>query len=211
MHRLPKNFNPNHRVVPEDSPLYDNPNDLKFQGPELSWFWIPATIAAGWYANKKKKENEQRVKREVEAANREAQAATEEYNRVAGRITSEQQAREKQAAALKSYQTKEIEKAQAGSAAARAELGRVTEEGTRAVAYATKQTAATKSKIEQQKASKLAEQSKLQKVKQTSPKAPGIATTIVRGPSDVGGVGKPGSATGKTKGVRDKAGKLVIG
>ena len=48
------------------------------------------------------------------------------------------------------------------------------------------------------------------KAKSTA-KAPGVSSTIVKGPNTVAGLGKSGSAKSKTKGVKDKAGKFLIG
>ena len=75
-------------------------------------------------------------------------------------------------------------------------------------------TAATKSRLQAEKVAadaKKAAAAKKAIQNQKTAKAPGVASTIVRGPTGVGGTGKPGSAKGKTKGVRDKAGKLLIG
>jgi hypothetical protein len=86
--------------------------------------------------------------------------------------------------------------------------------GKRNVAYATRQTAATKSRLQAEKVAADAKKAAVAKKalqNQKTAKAPGVASTIVRGPTGVGGTGKPGSAKGKTKGVRDKAGKLLIG
>jgi len=87
-------------------------------------------------------------------------------------------------------------------------------EGKRNVAYATRQTQATKSRLQAEKIAADAKKAAVAKKalqNQKTAKAPGVASTVVKGPTGIGGTGKPGSAKGKTKGVRDKAGKLLIG
>ena len=206
---LPESFNPFHRVVPEDSPFYDNPNDLKFQGPEQHFFrrlfrgvvraaTNVLTLGASRRAEKK--------------AKRATQEAIAEANRVASEINTNIANRQAQAKAEKAKQDKLVGESTAKRKAAEANLKNVTESGKRNVAYATKLRESTISKLQQEKQAKAAADIKrAQSVKKTGASAPGIGTTIVKGPGDVGGTGKAGSARGKTKGVKDKAGKLLIG
>ncbi|AGF91549.1 hypothetical protein PRRG_00038 [Prochlorococcus phage P-RSP2] len=213
---LPESFNPFHRVVPEDSPFYDNPNDLKFQGPEQHFFrrlfrgvvraaTNVLTLGASRRAEKK-------AKRATQEAVAEANRARDEYNRVASEINTNIANRQAQAKAEKAKQDKLVGESTAKRQAAETNLKNVTESGKRNVAYATKLRESTISKLQQEKQAKAAADIKrAQSVKKTGANAPGIGTTVVKGPGDVGGTGKAGSARGKTKGVKDKAGKLLIG
>ena len=213
---LPESFNPFHRVVPEDSPLYDNPNDLKFQGPEQHFFGrifrgitraVTNVLTLG--ASRRAEKKQQAA---TAAAKAEAERARNEYNRVASDINKNIASRQAQAKAEKAKQDKLVGESNTRRQAAESNLKSVTETGKRNVAYATKLRESTMSRLQQEKQAKAAADIKrAQAVKKTGASAPGISSTVVKGPGDVGGTGKTGSARGKTKGVKDKAGKLLIG
>ena len=213
---LPENFNPFHRVVPEDSPLYDNPNDLKFQGPEQHFFRrifrgvrraVTNVLTLG--ASRRAEKKQQAA---TAAAKAEAERARNEYNRVASDINKNIASRQAQAKAEKAKQDKLVGESNTRRQAAESNLKSVTETGKRNVAYATKLRESTMSRLQQEKQAKAAADiKKAQANKKTGASAPGISSTVVKGPGDVGGTGKTGSARGKTKGVKDKAGKLLIG
>ena len=213
---LPENFNPFHRVVPEDSPLYDNPNDLKFQGPEQHFFGrifrgitraVTNVLTLG--ASRRAEKKQQAA---TAAAKAEAERARNEYNRVATDINKNIASRQAQSKAEKAKQDKLVGESNTRRQAAESNLKSVTETGKRNVAYATKLRESTMSRLQQEKQAKAAADiKKAQANKKTGASAPGISSTVVKGPGDVGGTGKTGSARGKTKGVKDKAGKLLIG
>ena len=213
---LPESFNPFHRVVPEDSPLYDNPNDLKFQGPEQHFFGrifrgitraVTNVLTLG--ASRRAEKKQQAA---TAAAKAEAERARNEYNRVASDINKNIASRQAQSKAEKAKQDKLVGESNTRRQAAESNLKSVTETGKRNVAYATKLRESTMSRLQQEKQAKAAADiKKAQANKKTGASAPGISSTVVKGPGDVGGTGKTGSARGKTKGVKDKAGKLLIG
>ena len=213
---LPESFNPFHRVVPEDSPLYDNPNDLKFQGPEQHFFGrifrgitkaVTNVLTLG--ASRRAEKKQQAA---TAAAKAEAERARNEYNRVATDINKNIASRQAQSKAEKAKQDKLVGESNTRRQAAESNLKSVTETGKRNVAYATKLRESTMSRLQQEKQAKAAADiKKAQANKKTGASAPGISSTVVKGPGDVGGTGKTGSARGKTKGVKDKAGKLLIG
>ncbi len=154
--------------------------------------------------------NMDRANAEAEA---EANKARDEYNQVSGQINKDIASREAKAAATKASQDKEIAAWKTKASTAQASATRSAKEGAAKVAYAKKQRGATESKIQQQKLAKKA--AELAAAKQaTKPKAagqPGIATTTVKAIGGLGGTGKTGSAKAKTKGTKDKPGRLVIG
>ena len=159
-----------------------------------------------------KAEGEARKAYEEAAAEQRKQEAA--YKRVSSEtqatIAKNQAAYDKQ----KAEGTEQVRTSQDGAASARRGLESAIETGKANVAYATKQTAATKSRLQSQKVQKdaaaaLKAKQAAQKVK--SAKAPGIATTTVKAIGGLGGTGKAGSAKPKTKGVKDKPGKLLIG
>ena len=108
----------------------------------------------------------------------------------------------------------QVKTAQEGASSARRGLESAIKTGKANVAYATRQTAATKSRLQAQKVQKdaaaaLKAKQAAQKVK--TAKAPGVSGTVVKAIGGLGGTGKAGSAKPKTKGVKDKPGKLLIG
>ena len=108
----------------------------------------------------------------------------------------------------------QVKTAQEGSRSARLALDEAIATGKRNVAYATKQTAATKSRLQSEKVQKdaaAALKAKQAASKVTTAKAPGVSGTTVKAIGGLGGTGKTGSARSKTKGPKDKAGKLLIG
>jgi hypothetical protein len=155
---------------------------------------------------------ENAAKKAQKEAEAEAKRATDEYNKTAADINKNIKERE---AAYK-RQTEEgkakVSAAQSTASAAAASREKASKEGKAKVAYATKQREATISKIQQQKLrDAAAAKAKAKLVKTKSAGQPGIAGTVVKSVSGLGGTGKTGSAKGKTKGVKDKAGKLLIG
>ena len=157
---------------------------------------------------------EKEARREAEREIAQAKASQAEFDRV----TKETEAN---IASRKSAYETQRKEGEAQVSAARSKQSAAAERqreaeitGKRNVAYATRQTAATKSRLQAEKVAKAAKDAAAAKKalqNQKTAKSPGVASTIVKGPTGVGGTGKPGSAKGKTKGVRDKAGKLLIG
>jgi len=148
-----------------------------------------------------------------EAAKQQNEAAAE-FDKVSKETTAK--VKERQTAYAK--QTKEgeasVSAARGAQTAAALAATKATEEGKRNVAYATRQTAATKSRLQSEKIAKAtkdaaARKKALQNVK--TAKSPGVSGTTVKAIGGLGGTGKPGSAKGKTRGPKDKAGKLLIG
>jgi DNA polymerase III alpha subunit (gram-positive type) len=148
-----------------------------------------------------------------EAAKQQKEAQAE-FDRVTKETTANIKSRE--AAYLKQRKEGEAKVSSARSAqtAAAARAVKAKKEGAANVAYATKQTAATKSRIQSEKAAKAAQLAAAQKkaaLKVKTAKAPGVSGTVVKAIGGLAGTGKTGSAKGKTKGVKDKPGKLLIG
>lgn len=155
---------------------------------------------------------ENEAKKATKEAEAEAKRATDEYNRTAKDINKNIKERESAYKRQTEEGKAKVSAAQATASAAAASREKASKEGKAKVAYATKQREATISKIQQQKlrdAAAAAAKAKLVKTKSAG--QPGIAGTVVKSVSGLGGTGKTGSAKGKTKGVRDKAGKLLIG
>jgi hypothetical protein len=160
------------------------------------------------------------TKAEGEARKAYEEAAAEQKKQEAAykRVSSETQATiAKNQAAYDKQKTEgeaQVRTAQEGASSARRGLESAIKTGKANVAYATKQTAATKSRLQSQKvqrdaAAALKAKQAAQKVK--SAKAPGVSGTVVKAIGGLAGTGKAGSAKPKTKGVKDKPGKLLIG
>ncbi len=201
MPRLPAHFNPNHRIIPEDSPLYDNPNDLKFQGPELSWFWVAAGIIAGAAGQARKNAAKREAQRAAAEARAEAQRATGEYNRVATEINKEMAEREAIDKKVTAEQESSLALATGKREAAQENLETTRRTTAAEVQFAADQTQLTIDNIQkntqiQQAAAE--RQAAYEAAKVRSPKLRGLATIAVAGPK-VSGTGAPGSETKSSK------------
>tara|TARA_Y100001963_G_scaffold87154_1_gene120494 strand:- start:95 stop:808 length:714 start_codon:yes stop_codon:yes gene_type:complete len=148
-----------------------------------------------------------------EAAKQQNEAAAE-FDRVSKETTANVKARETAYAKQRKEGEAQVSAARGAQTAAALAATKATEEGKRNVAYATRQTAATKSRLQAEKVAKAAKDAAarkkaIQNVK--TAKSPGVSGTVVKAIGGLGGTGKTGSAKGKTKGPKDKAGKLLIG
>jgi len=155
---------------------------------------------------------ENEAKKATKEAEEERKKATDEYNKTAEEINKNIADRQSAYKLQKEEGEAKVTKAQADAESAQASQTKAQKEGKAKIAYATKQREATISKIQQQKlrdAAAAAAKAKLVKTKSAG--QPGIAGTTVKSVSGLGGTGKTGSAKGKTKGPKDKAGKLLIG
>ena len=159
-----------------------------------------------------KRENEARREAEKEIAG--SKAAQAEFDRVTKETEANISSRKSAYETQRKEGESQVSTARAAQTAAAVAATKAQREGAANVAYATKQTAATKSRLQSEKIAKATlDAAKAKKALQNQKvgKAPGVSSTIVKGPGTVAGLGKPGSAKSKTKGVKDKPGKLLIG
>ena len=159
-----------------------------------------------------KAENEARKAYEEAAAEQRKQEAA--YKRVSEETASTIAKNKSEYEKQKAEGEAQVRTAQEGASSARRDLDSAIKTGKLNVAYATRQTEATKSRLQSEKVQKdaaaaLKAKQAAQKVK--TAKAPGVSGTVVKPIGGLSGTGKAGSARGKTKGVKDKPGKLVIG
>ena len=159
-----------------------------------------------------------RAEKEAKQAYEQAAAEQKKQEAAYKRVSSETQATiaKNQAAydKQKSEGEAKVKTAQEGAASARRGLESAIKTGKANVAYATKQTAATKSRLQSQKVQSdaaAALKAKQAAQKDKTSKAPGVSGTVVQAIGSLAGTGKAGSAKPKTKGVKDKPGKLLIG
>lgn len=155
---------------------------------------------------------EKKAKKAQKEAEAERKAAIQKYNKTAKNINKKIEERKAAYKLQKQEGKASVKQARAQASAAAASRVKAEKEGKAKVAYATKQREATISSIQQKKLREAA--AAAAKAKLVKPKAagqPGIAGTTVKSVSGLAGTGKTGSAKGKTKGPKDKAGKLLIG
>lgn len=136
------------------------------------------------------------------------------YKKISAETSAEIERNKSAYAKQKAEGEAQVKEAQEGSRSARLALDEAITTGKRNVAYATKQTAATKSRLQSEKVQKdaaAALKAKQEASKVKIAKAPGVSGTTVKAIGGLGGTGKTGSARSKTKGPKDKAGKLLIG
>jgi chromosome segregation ATPase len=159
-----------------------------------------------------RRENEARREAEKEIA--QARASQAEFDKVTKETEANIASRKSAYETQRKEGEAQVSSARGAQTAAAEAASKAQIEGKRNVAYATKQTQATKSRLQSEKiakATKDAAAAKKALQNQKTAKAPGVSGTVVKAIGGLGGTGKTGSAKGKTKGVKDKPGKLLIG
>ena len=167
----------------------------------FKWFWVAASVASWFVADRVKKDAERKAKREVESATNEAKAAQQNYIDAQKVAAAEQSQQESAMAAQKEAQEAEqvaadeaLAKSQADTLAAqqqaRADIGEATRQSQLSMASA-------ESQAEQQLALQTAEADR------TSVGQPGVSYTPVKQTSSlgIGGTQEPEEGVEATSGL----------